>query len=174
LTHSFDLAFFKKVNRNCKCQVRIFDKDQIYSKLLPHLLQLKTYAWKPLIVQDALNSEDLVLYIDSSIKFNNKKLQPTLSSAIYSGLALQTLPAFNLTCYTDKKMFNWFQETPEDFFHVPSLEANIIFFKRSVVTSLVMKAWVTCALDKECIAPAGKNSSFLYSNLEWVKHGLNT
>ena len=136
--------------------MRIFDKDQIYSKISPHFLQLKTYAWKPLIVQEALNSEDLIMYIDSSIKFNNKNLQPTLSTAIYSGLALQTLPGFNLTCHTDKKLFNWYQETPEDFSHVPTLEAKIIFFKRSVVTSLVMKAWVTCALDKECIAPAGK------------------
>jgi len=70
-------------------------------------------------MQEALDSEDIVLYIDSSIKFNNKNLQPTLHTAIYSGLALRTLPAFNLTCFIDKKMFNWFQETPEDFFHVP-------------------------------------------------------
>lgn len=116
---------------------------------------LKTYAWKPLIVQEALNTEDIVLYVDSSVRFNNKKLQPSLSTAIYSGLASQTLTYYNLTCYTDNKMFYWFKETPEDYQFVPTLEANIIIFKRSLLTSLIMKAWVTCALDKDCIAPEG-------------------
>jgi hypothetical protein len=119
-------------------------------------LKLKTYAWKPLIVQEALNTEDLVLYIDSSIRFNNAKLQPSLSTALFSGIASQTLSYYNLTCYTDSKMFEWFKETPEDYSFVPSLEANIIIFKRSVVTSLVMKSWVTCALDSSCMAPPGR------------------
>jgi len=52
-------------------------------------------------------------------------------------------------------MFKWFKETPEDYSNVPSLEANIIFLKKSVLTALVMKAWVTCALDKTCIEPPG-------------------
>ncbi len=142
---------------NCKCEVRLFDENKAYSKKSPHISELKTYAWKPLIIQEVLNSEDLVLYVDSSIKFNNKNLQPSLSTAIYSGLASQLLALHSVTCYTDPKMFQWFKETTDDYSFIPSLEANIIIFKRSVVTSLIMKAWVTCALDKDCIAPLGKH-----------------
>ena len=107
------------------------------------------------IFKEVLNTEDLVLYIDTSIRFNNRKLQPTLSTAIYSGMASQTLSMYNLTCFTDPKMLNWFKETVEDYPQTPTLEANIIIFQRSLVTSLVMKAWVTCALDRDCIAPEG-------------------
>ncbi len=41
----------KKLMLNCKCQVRKFDQDAKYSGVSPHVLKLKTYAWKPLIVQ---------------------------------------------------------------------------------------------------------------------------
>jgi len=62
-------------------------------------------------------------------------------------------------------MFQWFKETADDYSFIPSLEANIIIFKRSVVTSLIMKAWVTCALDKDCIAPPGIKISWKKSLL---------
>ncbi len=95
------------------------------------------------------------MYVDSSIKFISKKIKPSLTVALRNGISSQTLTYLNLTCYTDPGMFKWFKETPEDYSNVPSLEANIIFFKKSVLTALVMKAWVTCALDKTCIEPPG-------------------
>ncbi len=60
---------------------------------------------------------------------------------------------FKLPCYTNPQMFRWFEENPQTYNHVYTLEANIIMLHRSFVTSLIMKAWVTCALDKSCIAP---------------------
>ncbi len=95
------------------------------------------------------------MYIDSSIRFQNQNLQPSLATAKVSGIASQTLDYFNLTCYTNPRMFHWFKETEADYESIPTLEANIIMFHKSFLTSLVMKTWVTCALDETCIAPEG-------------------
>lgn len=40
-----------------------------------------------------------------------------------------------------------------------SIDANFLLFKKSILTSLIMKAWVTCALDESCIAPEGSRLS---------------
>ena len=93
--------------------------------------------------------------MDSSIRFQNQNLHPSIATARTSGIALQTLDYFNLTCYTNPRMFHWFKETEVDYEIIPTLEANIIMFHRSFLTSLVMKTWVTCALDEACIAPEG-------------------
>lgn len=95
------------------------------------------------------------MYIDSSIRFQNQNLNPSIATAKTSGIALQTLTYFNLTCYTNPRMFHWFKETEADYESFPTLEANIIMLHKSFVTSLIMKAWVTCAMDKNCIAPEG-------------------
>jgi len=42
---------YKKIKTNCRCEIRKFDENQKYSKMYPHVLKLKNYAWKPLIIQ---------------------------------------------------------------------------------------------------------------------------
>ena len=52
-------------------------------------------------------------------------------------------------------MFDWFQLDIEPYEDMFTIDANFLMFKRSFVTSLVMKAWVICALDPSCISPPG-------------------
>lgn len=56
-------------------------------------------------------------------------------------------------------MFNWFGETSQNYEDFFTIEANILIFSRNFLTTLMMKAWVTCALDKDCIAPPGSSIS---------------
>jgi hypothetical protein len=62
---------------------------------------------------------------------------------------------FRLLCYTNQKMFDWFNLNVNDFEEIFTLDANIILFKRAFLTELIMKAWITCAIDEMCIAPPG-------------------
>ena len=56
-----------------------------------------------------------------------------------------------LTCFTDANMFKWFNNNVNTYLDVHSLEANfIIINKNNFVSHLIMKAWVTCALDQNC------------------------
>jgi hypothetical protein len=43
---------------------------------------------------------------------------------------------------------------------IRSSEANVIIMNKSIVSLLLIKAWITCALDVDCIAP---NVSSLYN-----------
>ena len=146
------MHFLIKLAKYCRCELRVFDFKKYKA---PHIQRLRTYAWKPLVIQEVLNTESLVIYVDSSIEFLSNKLKPSLTTAIDNGIASQTLNYFNLTCYTNPKMFEWFGESISDYTNMPTLEANIIMLRSSFVTSLIMKAWITCALDETCISPKG-------------------
>jgi hypothetical protein len=52
-------------------------------------------------------------------------------------------------------MFDWFGLDVDEYAEAFTIDANIIMFKRTFETELMMKAWVTCALDGSCIAPPG-------------------
>ena len=43
-----------KTKEKCRCEVRHFNSNFEYSKIASHVLNLKTYAWKPLIIQVSL------------------------------------------------------------------------------------------------------------------------
>lgn len=65
-----------------------------------------------------------------------------------------------LNCYTNPLMFNWFGESAQNFEEFFTIEANILMFSGShFLSKLLMKAWVTCALEKDCIAPPGSSLS---------------
>jgi hypothetical protein len=69
---------------------------------------------------------------------------------------------FKLVCYTNPEMFGWFGEDSDTLKNVHTIEANILMFHRSFLTSLIMKAWITCALDNDCIAPSGHVTNSCY------------
>lgn len=123
----------------------------------PHVSDLKKFSWKPLIIQESLLKYETVLYIDSSIRFLNNEIAPIVNSCTDVGMLTQYI-GLKLVCYTNPKMFEWFEEESksyEDFF---TIEANILMFHRSFLTSILMKAWITCALDENCIAPEGSST----------------
>ena len=126
-----------------------------------------------------------MLYVDSSIRFKSGEVRPIVNACKNVGLLTQyignsaiksnrkfhvaqilkqvscqkkTKKALKLNCYTNPKMFDWFNETADSYEDFFTIEANILMFHRSFLTSLIMKAWVTCALDVDCIAPVGSKT----------------
>lgn len=71
------------------------------------------------------------------------------------GFQIPVIP-FNLTCYTNPKTFHWFHENPSDYLLMQRhIHAAMIFMTKNFLSTIVMKAWVTCALDVNCISPEG-------------------
>lgn len=101
-----------------------------------------------------MKSHQSVIYIDSSIRFSSDEIKSQLATLTDVGMLTQFI-GLNFNCYTDRSMFNWFGESSDMYQDFWTIEANIIFFHRNFLTQLLMKAWVTCALDKTCIAPEG-------------------
>lgn len=95
-----------------------------------------------------------MFYVDSSVQFNNKVEQSLLKTIKNIGILTQYIE-FQLICYTNPKTFDWFGGTLKEFERFYTIDANTILFHRNFLTSLILKAWVTCALDTSCIAPIG-------------------
>lgn len=101
-----------------------------------------------------MRSYDSVLYLDSSIRFKSGELAPIFTTLKETGLLTQFI-GLKLTCYTNPQMFAWFNEEVKSYESFFTIEANILLFHRNFLTTLMMKSWVTCALDENCIAPPG-------------------
>ena len=63
----------------------------------------------------------------------------------------------NLNCYSNSKIFKWFHTTLELYKDINLIKTNFLVFHRNFLSSLVLKAWVTCALDPSCISPEGSS-----------------
>jgi hypothetical protein len=141
-----------RVLRNCKCSIRSLHAK--YRKLFPHLGNLKNYAWKPLIIADAMKYYKQIMYIDASIRFKSSDANDLIEKSSKTGVVASFL-GFRLPCFTHPDTFKWFGETSESYDQFGTIEGNFIFLNRNFLTILILKAWVTCALDESCIAPKG-------------------
>lgn len=96
------------------------------------------------------------MYMDSSIRLESNEIDSQMETLKTTGLLTQFI-GLKLTCYTNPKQFEWFHETSKQYENFFTIEANFIMMKKNFINSLMMKAWVTCALDKDCIAPEGSS-----------------
>ena len=113
-----------------------------------HLISLKN------VIKETLKSYKRVLYIDSSIQILNGNIGNQIAKLKKTSMLTQMI-SLKLNCYTNPLMYKWFGETNETYKEFRTIEANILLFERSFLSMLLMKAWVTCALDKSCISPPG-------------------
>jgi hypothetical protein len=149
----------KKTKLNCRCEVVKFDLNKIAQRhSSPHIINLSVFAWKPLIVHHALRTHPILIYIDTSIRFHSNQLQPMFITLREVGLLTQYIQ-LKLVCYTNPKQFEWFGDTANTYKDFYTMEAGLLFVRDSFLTRIILKAWVTCALDVNCIAPAGSRVS---------------
>ena len=106
------------------------------------------------------------MYIDTSIRFNSNEIASLFEKSKEVGILSRYIQETQLPCFTDKKMFEWFGETSKTFTEYKSAEANFIIIRNNFLTSLIMKAWITCALDESCISP--KFAHIYGSPLNWI------
>lgn len=97
-----------------------------------------------------------MFYVDSSIRFHSGDLSPIVNSLKKTSMLTQFI-GLDLVCYTNPRMFEWFGETKASYEQFYTIEANILLFHKNFLTLLIMKAWVTCAFDSDCIAPPGSS-----------------
>jgi len=69
---------------------------------------------------------------------------------------MTVLPADKL-CSTSQNTLKWF-DVQSIANEITLIDSKLMIFRKNFLTSLVMKLWIACILDKECIAPHIDNS----------------
>ena len=69
------------------------------------------------------------------------------------GFACRELPGHYLPCFTLGGTFSWFNETQTAYDDIYIAEAGFVAVTDNFLSRLILKTWVTCALDSNCIAP---------------------
>ena len=129
---------------------------------LPHVKNLHTYAWKPIIVKIVSMEYDIIMYGDTSVRLLScnltAALQHLLQFPILSGDPLRYYRAIQ---YTHEGMIKYlhYPASRKDMADVGSIQAGVwLMWANDVMKKKLIDPWVDCALHKECIAPSGAKS----------------
>ncbi|CAF3246450.1 unnamed protein product [Rotaria socialis] len=158
----YDLGFdgnqLNMIKENCeRCIIIGFPFREIES-VAPHVRQLPNFAWKPIIVQDAVRRFGTIIYGDTSVRYLTSDFNRIIIDNLIRGFACRELPDHYLSCYTLGGTFSWFNETNSAFDDIYIAEAGFVAVTDNFLSRLVLKTWVTCALDGNCIAPSNSRT----------------
>lgn len=138
-------------SESCHCQIR----DVRWSRFPDHIQNVHNHAYRPLIIQEALQEFGAIFWCDPSIRFNSFQLHIVAQQAQRVGLVSWPIehPTSTLTHY---KMFQYFNASNEDyFFHRMVQPGMMIIYNTKEVHEKLMYPWIRCALNYDCLAPHG-------------------
>ncbi|XP_063228177.1 uncharacterized protein LOC134534080 [Bacillus rossius redtenbacheri] len=137
-----------------RCVVVNFDLSVFPS----HVEEERLSAYRPLIVQDALNKAGAVLFLESDQRLVSGRVDSLVGRARETGVA-SWATRHATSSLTHPKMFDYFRTSAESFLFLPMVEAGrLLLFNTPAVHSGVMLPWVQCALTHDCILPIGAQS----------------
>ncbi|CAF4499164.1 unnamed protein product [Rotaria socialis] len=146
------------LREKCKrCEIIKFPFSDI-GKYALYFGTLKFYSFKPFVIQDALRRYGTIIYGDSSIRFKSNSFSPILIDNYIRGFAVRELPSRSLPCYTRTGTFDWFNQSYSQYGDIAMAETDLLVVTDTFLTRLIMKAWLTCALESECIMALGSQS----------------
>jgi hypothetical protein len=148
--------------------LKLFKAD----KYPAHLVESKIKAYKPIIIQEVLNTYGAIIWIEPPNIFIHNKIDKYLNKSKQYGILAwpNREPVSQLT---HPNMFKYFQTKSNEFYFVHMLDTTqFIIFNNQNIHNNLMLPWVKCALKEECIAPRGskyygcdfkRKPKFLYS-----------
>jgi hypothetical protein len=98
------------------------------------------------------------MYGDTSVRYLTSDFNRIIIDNLIRGFSCRELTGHYLSCFTLSRTFSWFNETSAVFDDVYIAEAGFVAVTDNFLSRLVLKTWVTCALDPNCIAPSDSKS----------------
>lgn len=150
-----------------ECEVRTFPFHKFPSFLKENI---QSMAWRPVLIQIALQEFGFVIWMDSIVYLIDGDLQSGIDIAKQHGISVGyrrlTYQNVNLAFETDKRTFRALGEQPCAFRHSFNFNTALIFIRKSPLTyKYIMRPWVSCALTESCIVADRKpNSKYFGAN----------
>ncbi|XP_050436139.1 uncharacterized protein LOC126842938 [Adelges cooleyi] len=138
-------------NNSSRCIIMEFS----LSKFPSHVSHPQIKAYRPLVLQDALNQAGAVLFLDPDVRIISSDITKLFSTYNNKSIAgWETRIA--TTTVTHPKMFDYFRTPAENFYFLPTVQVDkLIMYNTEDVHQDIMLPWVQCALISECITPIG-------------------
>ncbi|KAK6192277.1 hypothetical protein SNE40_003774 [Patella caerulea] len=154
----FDIGFTERERQAIiqygKCELRKFN----FTKYPDHIKYLHTCSWKPIIIQEVLNQHGFTMYMDTSIRLKTGNLTRAFNQVKRSGISAIYTPFYNnfLPNHTFSKTFEYFNTKPCLFHGLHELQAGFnIVVKNNLYAYTIMRSWLTCCLQRNCVMPKG-------------------
>uniref|UniRef100_A0A1B6JB56 Uncharacterized protein n=1 Tax=Homalodisca liturata TaxID=320908 RepID=A0A1B6JB56_9HEMI len=157
----YDLQLILTYCNTSRCAV----VDFYLSDFPSHVSDHKIHAFRPIIIQDALNHAGAVLFMENNLRLTTGNIQPLVDKAKGSAdqagsgiICWATRQA--VTLLTHPAMFHYFHTTDEGFKFLPMVEASrLLIFNTPEVHTDIMLPWIQCSLTHDCILPIGAQSN---------------
>ncbi|XP_022086461.1 uncharacterized protein LOC110977006 isoform X2 [Acanthaster planci] len=162
-----DPRYLSKLRRLCNLEVRPFE----FHRYPSHVSVLMKFAWKPIIIKEALNEFGVIFWADASVRFQDSlitllpfaKEHHGYFSKIHSYTPLSagslSAPALHNFFLTHRKMFAYFGIKRKRYAkspNTPHVAANRqLVINSTTVQEKVIKPLYACAMDENCIGPPG-------------------
>ncbi|XP_018324426.1 uncharacterized protein LOC108736477, partial [Agrilus planipennis] len=145
-----------------RCQVITYSLTEYPS----HVEDEDSHAFRPLIIQDALQKAGAILFVECDRRLNKHVTTSTVLN-LYdyvvgnSGIMTWPLPSKNaVSSRTHKKMFEYFHTDADNFLFLEMVSADsLLIVNTKDIHHNVMLPWVQCALIQNCIHPIGAQSA---------------
>ena len=161
----YDLGLNDKNKRKIKevykdIEIRPFPYNDY--KHLPHVKNLISYAWKPILIKEVSLKYDIIMYGDSSLRMKScdirKPLKHLLNFPLFAALPLNHVAIE----FVHDGMIKYlhYPKARKDIAHMLSIEASgWLLWANATMKEKLIEPLLDCALHKECIAPKGTRTS---------------
>ncbi|KAJ1468133.1 hypothetical protein T484DRAFT_1920747 [Baffinella frigidus] len=134
-----------------ECTVEVFD----ISGLPPHVADLSTFAWKPLLIASVLLHSESVIWMDAGTYFHPEAAARTVAGVQTHGLLLFYANS-KIGALTHAEMVR--RLGGESVLDEWMACSGLLAIRRdSSMIEPVFRKWVECALVKDCIVPEGSD-----------------
>jgi hypothetical protein len=130
-----------------------------FSRYPPHVRQLLTYAFKPLLIHEMLHEYSNIFWLDSSIRFTTSKLLHVDSVQTSTSLHTVDIMLFDNAgssnfAPTHSGMYRYLPIIKQAAINTTMYGANAIYIHcTQQLYDHVLRWWFLCALEPDCIAP---------------------
>ncbi|CAF4205929.1 unnamed protein product [Rotaria sp. Silwood2] len=119
---------------------------------------------------DAVRRFGSIIYGDTSVRYKTSNFDRLLIDNLIRGFSCRELPGHYLPCFTLSGTFSWFNEIFSSYDDIYIAEAGFVAVTDNFLSRLVLKTWVTCALDSSCITPILSSTKCKHVNGTTNKH----
>lgn len=151
----YDIGLYPRelelIKTHCDCEVREF-RSSIYPK---HVADISTFAYRPIIIQTIVEEFGSVLWTNPDMLFTQAS---DLKQLMYRGTRdfffWQPKEFIGTIAYTDAKMFQYLGESRCCFLETGMIDmGTLVIYRTNASWINIMKPWLKCALNHDCIAP---------------------